>query len=420
MIARTKRALRAALEDYADAMRHFTRNARLLLIALGVQSLGMGILVTIFAIYVKGSGLSEAVVGDVEGSLALASAAICLLAPPLIAVFGYRRLLVLAATLYGAARLGQAGFPQAGILMAFGGVYGAGDGIMQAAPVSFFAENSSPRERSHLYTADLFTRVMGAMIGGVIGGVLPSLFSSLLGEVNAYRITVAIGGLLLLSSAVPLLMIKEALGHPRHAFARYLETARGFRSWAHVGRLLVPQILISMGAGLIMPFLSLYLKRQLGASIGQVGFIQGVSQLAMGVAALGAPLLARRLGFVRATAVAEAASLPFLAVIPFVTSLPIAAVVFWFRSAFMNMSWPTWSQYTMEYVPGRERPIVAGMVSFGYSAAWLAGSALGGRLMAHSYTVPYAIATVLYAAGAFMTWFILRKHEDIPAEVHAE
>lgn len=419
MIVRSKNALRTAVSEYADAIRHFSRNARLFLVALGVQSLGMGVLVTVFAIYVKTAGMSEAVVGYTEGSLAMASAVVCLAAAPLIAVFGYRRLMVLAAVLYGVARLGQAGVPQVGILLAFGAMYGSGDGLMQSAPVSFLAENSTPHERSHLYTADLFVRVMGSMVGGIIGGLLPPLFAGALSQVDAYRVTVVVGGLLLLSSAIPVFFMREALSHPAHAFRKYVDTVRTFRSWRHIGRLLVPQVLISVGAGLIIPFLSLYLKRQLGATISQVGLIQGISALAMGLAALGAPVMARRFGFVKATALAEAASLPFLAAIPFVTSLPVAAVIFWLRSAFMNMSWPTWNQYTMEYVPARERPIVAGLVSFGYAISWLAGSALGGRLMAVSYTIPYGIATVLYALGALATWLLLRKHEDPPAWLEA-
>ncbi|MDO8963008.1 MAG: MFS transporter [Coriobacteriia bacterium] len=414
MIVRSRRALRAVAAEYVEAIGRFTRNARLFLVALGIQSIGVGILLTVFAIYVKGAGLSEAVVGDVEGSLALASAAVCLIAPPLVAVFGYRRLLVVAAALFGAARLGQAGMPEAGLMLGFGMVYGLGEGVMQSVPVPFLTENSSPAERSHLYTADLIVRVGLCFVGGVLGGLLPTMLTGLLGEVDAYRATVAVAALLFLVSCAPLALIRERVGHPRHAFRTYVQTMRQFSSWRHIGRLLVPQVLISVGAGLIIPFLSLYLKRHLGATIFQVGLIQGVSELAMGVAALGAPLLARRFGFVRATALAEAASIPFLAAIPFVTSLPVAAVVFWLRGAFMNMSWPTWNQFTMERVPARERPVVAGVIAFGYSAAWLAGSALGGRLMAYSYTVPYAIATVLYTLGALTTWLMLRRHDDVP------
>jgi len=419
VIARSKRALRSVIDGYGAAIRAFSRNARLFLFALGIQSFAIGILVTVFAIYVKTAGLSEAVVGDVEGSLALASAIVCLLAPPLIAVFGYRRLMVIAAVLYGVARLGQAGAPEVAVLLAFGAMYGSADGLMQAAPVAFLAENSTPFERSHLYTADLFVRVLTSMVGGLVGGIIPSLLAGLMTEVDAFRATVAIAGLVLLASSIPLLMMREKLSHPRHAFAHYLETARGFRSWNHIGRLLVPQVLISLGAGLIIPFLSLYLKQQLHASIGQIGLIQGVSALAMGVAALASPIISRRIGLVKSIAGAEAASLPFLAAIPFITSLPVAAVVFWFRSAFMNMSWPTFNQYTMEHVPGRERGIVAGALSFGYSISWLAGSALGGRLMVYSYTIPYAIATALYAAGTLATWLMLRKHQDPPSWVEA-
>jgi MFS family permease len=414
MIQRSKRAAGALIAEYAGALRHFSRNAWLFLAALGVQSLGVGILVTVFGIYVKTAGLSEAVVGDAEGSAAMATAAICLMVAPLIAVVGYRRLFICAALLFGVARIGQAGIPAAGAILAFGAMYGTGDGFMQAAPVSFLAENSQPAERSHLYTADLFIRVVAAMLGGVLGGLLPALFGVWLGHLDALRATAAFGGAMFLVSAVPLWLMRERLAHPRHAIRRYFETMRGFRSWRHVGRLFVPQVLISVGAGLIMPFVSLYLKEHLGASLGQVGLIQGASQLAMGIAALGAPWLGKKFGFVKATALAEAASLPFLAAIPFITNLWVAGIVFFLRSAFMNMSWPTWNRYTMEHVPSRERPVVAGMVSFSWAISWLAGSAIGGRLMAFSYTVPYGIATVLYASGALTTWLLLRKHQLPP------
>jgi MFS family permease len=358
-------------------------------------------------------------VGDTEGARALAAAVVCLIAAPLIAVLGYRRLMVVAAVLLGVARLGQAGMPQVAVLMAFGAMYGCGDGMFASSAVAFLAENSTPVERSHLFTADLFVNVAGSMIGGLLGGFLPTWIGAAASEADALRLTVLIAGLLILASSLPLMMMREKLARPGHAFRHYLDTLKGFRSWGHVGRLVVPQLLIPAGAGLIIPFLSLYLKQQLGASIGQVGLIQGLAQLSMGLAALGAPYFAKRFGLVKTTVMAEAASLPFLAAIPFITSLPVAAVVFWLRAAFMNMSWPAWNQYTMEHVPGRERSIVAGILAFAWSVSWLAGSALGGRLMAYSYTVPYMITTALYAAGTLSTWLLLRKHEEPPAWLEA-
>jgi len=53
---------------------------------------------------------------------------------------------------------------------------------------------------------------------------------------------------------------------------------------------------LSLGAGLIMPFVALYLKEHVGATVAQVGLIQGAMAVAMAMAVLAAPLVARRFG----------------------------------------------------------------------------------------------------------------------------
>jgi predicted MFS family arabinose efflux permease len=49
---------------------------------------------------------------------------------------------------------------------------------------------------------------------------------------------------------------------------------------------------------------------------------------------------------------------------------------------------------------------------FGWSVAWLAGSAIGGRLMEQSYTTPYFYTAALYALGAIATFVLLRGIRD--------
>lgn len=51
---------------------------------------------------------------------------------------------------------------------------------------------------------------------------------------------------------------------------------------------------------------------------------------------------------------------------------------------------------------------MAGRVRFGWSIAWLAGSAVGGRIMATPHEAPYFLAAVLYGAGAIATFLLLR------------
>jgi MFS family permease len=417
MIARSRRLVRSTVSEYRRALSQFSHNARAMLVFLAMGEFSLGILLTVFGIYVKTAGMSEAVVGSVEGVIAAVGAVVCLLAPVLIAGVGYKRLMLMSAALLGVARFGMAAFPFSTALLVFAAVDGLGQGIMQTVPVPFLSENSTPAERAHLFSSDLFVRVFAAFLGGLVGGLLPVLFGQFTTELGAYRATVAVAGVVLLLSLWPMLLVRETRKPAGHATRELAATMRAFTSWGHTARLMAPQVLTSVGAGMIIPFVSLYLKNHLGATITQVGFIQGTSQLLMGVAALSAPILARRFGLVRSTALVEAISLPFMLAIPLLGDLRIAALFFWARGALMNLSWPLWNQFTMEGVPSAEKPAVAGVLAFGWSAAWVVGSVVGGRIMTVSYTTPYFYATALYALGALGTYLLNKDHDVRPARM---
>jgi MFS family permease len=196
---------------------------------------------------------------------------------------------------------------------------------------------------------------------------------------------------------------------PAAGLVSYRESIKAFRSWGRLGRLLVPETLISFGAGLSMPFVALFLKHRLGASVDQVGMIQAASSIGMAFAAFGAPWLSRRLGLVGTVVTTELLSLPFLIMVPLATGLPVAAALLLVRGVLMNMSWPVYNQLATEGVPQADRPLVVGWVRFGWSIAWFGGSVLGGRLMAISYTLPWYLTAGFYAAGAVSTFMLLRK-----------
>lgn len=411
-MSRVKRIALATARDYRKALASFSPNARWLLTSISLTDFALGMILTVFTVYVKAAGLSEFVVGSVEGTISLATAIGCLLVPVVIARQGYRRAFVGAVLVLGAARLGQAALPYAAPLLALGALYGLGDSITQGATVPFLSEFSAEGERPHLFSAELIVRVTAAFAGGLAGGFLPSLLQGATGALWAYRVTVGVSGLVMLAAAIPLLRIRDDRPRDGRSMRERVGSLRHFTSWGHVGRLVLPQVLISVGAGLIIPFLSLYLKNGLGASIGEVGVIQGVSQLAMGMALVFAPVLARRFGLVRSTVLVETMSLPFMIMIPFITDIRVAALVLWVRAALMNLSWPVWNQFSMEGVPALEKPTVAVILVLAWNAARFAGSVAGGRIMTVSYTTPYFYATVLYAIGTLATW-LLNKDRDV-------
>lgn len=393
---------------YRAILRGFTSNARRYLATVSLQNAGYGVIGTVFAIELKSRGFSESVVGDVEGALALAAAVVCLTLPPLVSSLGYRRLMIGAGLALGLARLGQAYAPSAILVVALGLLYGLGDGAMQTLSTAFLSENSGRGGRTQLFTVDFVTRTAAMVVGSLMGGIIPALLRPVIGEADAYRTTIVIAAALMAGSTIFASGIEDHQRGSGRLVAGWLASLRGFTSWERVARLLVPEMLISFGAGLVMPFVALFLKHHLGATVTEVGAIQAVSALAMAAAALATPRLARRFGLAGTVVITELASLPFLISIPFATNLPLAAMLFWVRGMLMNMSWPIYNQLSMEGLPAQDKPLVAGWVRFGWSIAWLGGSALGGRLMAGSYTTPYFYTAALYAAGSAATFVLLR------------
>lgn len=405
-----------------DLARGFSDNARRYLLTAALQNVGYGIIGTAFAIYIKDRGFSETVVGDVEGALALAGAVVCLMLPPLVTSVGYRKLMVFAGLALGVSRLGQAYAPSAIAIVGLGLLYGVGDGAMQTLSMAFLSENAGRGGRTRLFTADFVVKTSAMVAGSLIGGVVPMLLRPMIGEHDAYRTTIVLAALVMMSSGVTAWGITDRHLPGARGFSGWLATLRGFSSWGRVARLLVPEMLISLGAGLVMPFVALFLKHRLGATVAEVGAIQAVSSVAMALAALATPHLARRIGLAGTVVLTELASLPFLLSIPFAQSLPVAAVLFWLRGMLMNMSWPIYNQLSMAGLPPADKPLVAGWVRFGWSVAWLAGSSIGGRLMEQSYTTPYFYTAALYAAGAVATFLLLRRvrDEDHPHDEHPE
>ncbi|MCE5203974.1 MAG: MFS transporter [Actinomycetia bacterium] len=405
--------------EYKTAARMFSPDAWHYLVAAALQSAGMGVLGTVFAIYIKDVGMTEAVVGDVEGALALSSAITCLALPPLVSRIGYPRLIMLAGFALGASRLGQAFAPTAVLVVGLGLLYGVGEGMMQVLSTAFLSEAAPARARTHLFTVDYATRVGSMFIGSLIGGYVPhSLEAAGMPSIDGLRAAIAAGAILMLASAMPARRIERE--RPAGSVVSYRASVRAFSSWNRLARLIVPEVATSFGAALSMPFIALFLKHQLGATVGEVGVIQAVSSLGMAVAAFGAPWLSRRMGLVGTVVVTELLSLPFLVAVPLATSLPVAAALLWVRGILMNMSWPVYNQLATEGVPPADRPLVVGWVRFGWSVAWLGGSVLGGRLMERSYVLPWYITAVLYAAGALATFVLLREvRAETVVESHA-
>jgi len=147
-------------------------------------------------------------------------------------------------------------------------------------------------------------------------------------------------------------------------------------------KLLLPGWCIGLGAGLVLPFLNLYLADKFGLAFTEVGVLFALSALAAMVADLVEPALVRRLGKVGAIVAGQGATLPFIVIIAYVPFLPLVTLALFVRAALMNAAYPVTIALAMEHLAEEEKP--AYMIGLGavWNIGWAMSSSFSGRLQA--------------------------------------
>ena len=166
----------------------------------------------------------------------------------------------------------------------------------------------------------------------------------------------------------------------------------------------------AFGAGLIVPLMSVWFGYRFGISDTLSGPILGASSLLIGVATLASPLMARRLGTIKAIVVTQAASTLFMFLTPLAPEFVSASLVYSLRSLLMNMASPLQQSMIMGMVPEGERGIASGISSAMWKlpnslstfiGAWMLGLGL--------LSAPFYIASVFYLVSIAIFWFFFRN-----------
>lgn len=404
MVNRIAKGLTLGLAEFAHYAPLFSHNARTYLLSAFLQTAGASIVGCVFALYVKAAGMGVSTIGTIEGVYGIGMAAIALIGPPLVSSRGYRRMMVLNLGLLVAARVGQAFFPIPGTLIALALAVGVGDGFLRTVNSAFLAENSGKAERTGLFSTEFLVRMAAIFFGSLIGGFLPSLLPGT--SQQGLEWTITAGALVMSLGMLPLLRLEEEI-HGIHRFSKvYTQAVREFKSWNRLGKLILPQAFLVASSGIVAPFVPLYLRHTLGATIPQVGLIQGLGALAMAAVALGAPVMSKKLGPEKSIVVLQCITLPTLAVVPWVGSLVLGVVVLTTRTTAAGVAGPLWNECSMDGVSAHDKPLLAGGLCFVLSIATFFGNLLGGWLMEMSYTTPYLAAAAVWAVGNFFSWYV--------------
>lgn len=401
-----------ALRRHLERMGGLGRNAKLFLVVTAVSGLGSGIFRLFLNLFILSRGNDEAFLGALMSLESLAALGFGLPMGILADRLGRKRSFLLGLLLSTVGVLVVVLSPLDWPLLAAAVVWGGGDAIYMATGPAFMAENASADKRATLFSTRMGLMMLVGFAGSVIGGPMPAWFGSVLAQppegVVAYRATLLLAAGVMTLSLIPLLMLKERRGAGGISDDSVGLSLRSLMLRRDIWRLLAPQLVISLGAGLLIPYLNIFFKQRFGIGDSLLGFAFGVSQLGMGLATLLAPIAAERWGKVRTITGSQLASLPFLLMLGFVPVMPLAIGAFWARATLMNMGGPLYDAFAMEQAKEHERAKLGAMLGLTWSVGRGIGPGISGVVQRSVGFPPLFLvtgATYLAAAIMLLTFF---------------
>ena len=316
----SNRKVLRALKEYADRVRSFSRNARLYLLNVVIVGVAMGVFRLLLNFYVLSLGYDQALLGTL---ITVSSMTALLSALPmgyLADLLGRKNSLLISGALMSASILFIVIWPTQGVLYGMNVVSGLGQSLGAVTMAPFLMENSGEKERTYLFSFSSGLLMAMASVGNWIGGYLPTWIGLTRGvppvSSQAYAGSLMVVSLTVAVGLIPLALLRTPRLE-RSGRSVFAPLSFASKNPSLLGKLILPMLVTSIGAGLIMPFMNIFFRQVHHQPDPVIGSLFAWGSLAMGVGLLLAPPLAARMGKIQLVVVTQALSIPFLIILGF-------------------------------------------------------------------------------------------------------
>lgn len=393
---------------YAANLKAFQPNARFYLLSQVIIGASLGVYRLLFNFYILSQGFNEAVLGIMITTSSL-TALICALPMGYLADrLGRKRSLLFGNLAISLAVLLIAGIRSLPMFFAMNILIGMGQSLAGVTMGPFLMENSSPGERTYLFSFSSGFQTGSAFLGNWIGGYLPTWFALRLGfqptDTNAYGWSLIAIAVVSILGAIPLLFLKtQSQGAIQKSSFAPLSFFK--QRPALLGKLVLPMLVTSIGAGLIMPFMNVFFRQVHHQPDSVIGVMFAWGSLAMGIGLMLAPPLADRWGKIQLVVITQALSIPFLFMLGYAPWFSISTLAYYIRLALMNMSGPVYQTFVMEHVEDKVRATVASLVNMASNFGWAFSPSISGWIQVrYGFGPAFGLTIALYCLSIFFYW----------------
>lgn len=379
-----------------------SKNIKLFLAINLIASFAMGIFNMFVGIYLKEVGYQEQFVGNILSINTFSIAIASILSAYLIERIGRKKSFNLGfiCIAIGSSFIVLVHNPILIIIMAI--INGFGMSMKATAEGMYIIENTTEEERVSVFSTNFIISNAGMMIASFLGGVMSSYLGNYFTSSEAIKYVFIMSAVLSILALVPIHFMKE----PEDLKPRSLKDCiKGYVSIFNkkVANFMVYQFLIGIGAGIIVPFFSVYLKYSMNIEDNIVGTILSISQFGCIIGGMVIPFMSNKFGKVKSVILCQLLSIPFLLSIAFPQGIVIITIAFFMRNGLMNMAMPLIQNLSMEMVSDKERTNMSSLISLSSNISRAIGIAIGGFLMENiSYTVPYYFTVGFYLIAVML------------------
>jgi MFS family permease len=394
------------LREYASQLKSFSPNARLYLFSVIVTGAAMGVFRLLFNFYVLSLGYDEALLGKLVTTNSLTALIIALPSGYLADRMGRKNALIGSGILSGLSILGMFLWPVVSVFYITNVLSGLAQSLGAVTMGPFLMENSGEHERTYLFSFSSGLQMASASVGNWIGGFLPTRIS-IVRYVDPTHSSAYGGAILVVSISIFLALMPLFFLRTPHLSSgeRSLFTPIQYAAEnpGMLSRLILPMLLTSIGAGLIMPFMNVFYRQVHSQPDPVIGTLFAWGSLAMGLGLLVAPPLAERFGKIKFVVISQGLSIPFLILLGYAPWFWLSAAAYYIRVALMNMSGPVYQTFVMEQVDASARATIASLVSMSWNFGWAFSPMISGWLQVRYGFGPVFLGTiVLYIISVWL------------------
>ena len=186
--------------------------------------------------------------------------------------------------------------------------------------------------------------------------------------------------------------------------------------WLLITKGLIPTLIIATGAGLTIPFISLFFDKVHHMGKGDFSFVSAIAAVLVAWGAMMVPRIKETVGY--KIAIPTTQSLAVISLVALATTqfysqysvaVYIAIVCYLLRQPLMNMAGPMTSELVMNYVGEKNREITSALTAAIWSGSWVISGYLV-KIMFHqgyAFVNIFLITSALYAFGVIMYYFLI-------------